>query len=72
MIQDEKYFIRLVNYIHFNPVEHGFVNRPSEWKYSSFNAIISKKQTLVKRDDVLEWFGGSGNFMNNHLRPLDI
>ena len=71
-IQDEKYFIRLVNYIHFNPVQDGFVNKPSEWRYSSFNAIVSNKQTLVKRDDVLEWFDGLTNVLYNHLRPLDI
>lgn len=71
-VGDEGYFIRLVNYIHFNPVEHGFVNRPADWKYSSYNAIISNEPTLVKRDEVLEWFDGLANFMYNHLRPMDI
>ena len=26
-----------VDYIHFNPVEAGFVNKPEEWRMSSAN-----------------------------------
>jgi len=71
-IKDESYFLRVVNYIHFNPVNHGFVEHPADWKYSSYNAIVSKNKTLVKRNEVLEWFGGLANFMYCHLRPMDI
>lgn len=71
-IKDESYFLRVVNYIHFNPVNHGFVDRPADWEYSSYNAIISKSKTLVKRNEVLEWFGGLANFMYCHLRPMDL
>lgn len=71
-IDDENYFIRLINYIHFNPVTHGFVNKPSQWKYSSYNAIVSKKPTQIKREQVLQWFGGLANFMYCHLRPMEL
>lgn len=71
-IPDDDYFIRLVNYIHRNPVNHGFADKPQDWKYSSYNAIVSTKLTLVCRDEVLEWFGGLGNFMYNHLRSLEL
>ncbi len=71
-IGDENYFIRLINYIHFNPVTHGFVNKPSQWKYSSYNAIVSKKPTQIKREQVLQWFGGLANFMYCHLRPMEL
>ncbi len=71
-IDDDTYFIKLVNYIHFNPVEHGFVNRPADWKYSSYNAIISSGPTLVLRNDVLNWFDGIDNFRYCHLRPMEI
>jgi putative transposase len=27
---------RIMDYIHQNPVKHGFVTDPGEWKYSSF------------------------------------
>ena len=71
-ILDDAYLLRLVNYIHRNPVNHGFVCKPQEWKYSSYNTIVSDKPTLVKREEVLECFGGLANFMYNHLRSLDL
>jgi putative transposase len=71
-IHDENYFIKVVNYIHFNPVTHGFVDKPADWRFSSYNAIVSTKKTMLKRDEVLEWFGGLANFMYCHLRPMDI
>lgn len=32
-----------INYIHFNPVKHGLVNRASEWPYSSFHRYVKNK-----------------------------
>jgi putative transposase len=31
-IDSDYYFQKLVNYIHFNPVIHGLIEQPSEWK----------------------------------------
>jgi len=31
-----------VDYIHFNPVKHGYVSKPQDWPYSSFNQAIHK------------------------------
>lgn len=31
----EKVIKQKISYIHYNPVESGFVNQPSDWKYSS-------------------------------------
>lgn len=39
-IRDEHDFNRHVEYIHYNPVKHGLVNTPVEWKYSSFHAFV--------------------------------
>jgi putative transposase len=36
LIRDEDDLTNHVEYIHYNPVKHGLVNAPSEWKYSSF------------------------------------
>ena len=71
-VEEDDYFVRLVNYIHRNPVNHGFVDKPQEWKHSSYNAIVSDKPTLVKREEVLHWFGGLANFMHNHLRSFEL
>jgi len=29
-----------VDYIHYNPVKHGYVERASDWKYSSIHRYV--------------------------------
>lgn len=41
-IQDEIDFIRHVDYIHYNPVKHGYVKAPKDWNYSSFILYVNK------------------------------
>ena len=65
-ITDDDYFTKLIHYIHFNPVVHGFTKKIDEWKFSSYNAIISEKKSLVERENVLEWFGGKERFIQFH------
>jgi len=51
-ITDEEYFFTLIGYIHMNPIKHRFVKNPEEWFFSSYNAYLSKKNTLVNCEDV--------------------
>ncbi|WP_411728584.1 REP-associated tyrosine transposase [Methyloglobulus sp.] len=39
-IRDENDFSRHVDYIHYNPVKHGYVARPADWAYSSIHRYI--------------------------------
>ena len=39
-IRDERDFAQHVDYIHFNPVSHGLVMAPKDWKYSSFHRYV--------------------------------
>ena len=41
-IRDEEDFIRHVDYIHYNPVKHGYVQKASQWEYSSIHRYIKK------------------------------
>jgi putative transposase len=41
-IRDENDLNNHLEYIHYNPVKHGLVNAPVEWKYSSFHAFVRK------------------------------
>jgi putative transposase len=43
---EKSYFAR-INYIHFNPVKHGYVDDPIEWKYSSYR-VYSERHRLEK------------------------
>jgi REP-associated tyrosine transposase len=39
-IRDEGDFARHVDYIHFNPVKHGHVQRVQDWPFSSFQRMV--------------------------------
>ncbi len=40
IIRDETDYDHHVNYIHYNPVKHGYVKNPSDWQYSSIHRFI--------------------------------
>jgi putative transposase len=41
-IRDEEDFEQHVEYIHYNPVKHGWVKCPHQWQYSSFAHHVKK------------------------------
>jgi putative transposase len=56
LIRDETDLSNHVDYIHYNPVKHGLVSSPAEWKYSSFLKFVQDKLYP------LDW-GGDGNIL---------
>jgi len=52
LIRDEKDFEQHINYIHYNPVKHGFTASAAAWPYSSIHRYI--RQGLLDAD----WAGG--------------
>jgi REP element-mobilizing transposase RayT len=65
-IGKEDYLIRLICYIHANPIAAGLCTRFGDWKFSSYNAMVGKSPTGLNRSAVLEWFGGRENFVHVH------
>ncbi|HRY32515.1 MAG TPA: hypothetical protein P5531_06060 [Bacteroidales bacterium] len=65
-VENESYFRNLLLYIHHNPIHHGLSNDIRDWKYSSFNAFISDKASLISRKFVLDWFEDQNEFLNFH------
>lgn len=39
-VRDDDDFARHVDYIHFNPVRHGLVQRAADWPHSSFHRYV--------------------------------
>ena len=61
-IRDESDLNKHLDYIHYNPVKHGYVNKAKDWKYSSFKKFVD--MNLYK----IEWC----NFENkNFINKLD-
>lgn len=65
-IMSEKYLQNVIYYIHNNPVQHGFVKKMSLYPWSSFETIISEKQTKLKRKEVIELYGTKEDFLDYH------
>ncbi|WP_258870851.1 MULTISPECIES: REP-associated tyrosine transposase [unclassified Wenzhouxiangella] len=40
LVRDDREFERYMDYIHFNPVKHGYVEHVSEWPYSTFHRCV--------------------------------
>lgn len=58
LIRSEGQLWNVIAYIHQNPQKHGFVKDFRDWSYSSYHLILSDKPTTLRRDVVVEWFGG--------------
>jgi len=70
-VTTERYCLRLVHYIHYNPEKHGFVTDFREYPYSSYRAMLSNKPTKLQRLQVLDWFGGTAAFDAVHRTLSD-
>ena len=42
LIRDENDLVRHVEYIHWNPVKHGWVQRVADWPHSSFHKFVRR------------------------------
>ncbi len=42
LIRDEVDFHRHCDYIHYNPVKHGYVKAPKEWGLSTFDGFVKR------------------------------
>jgi putative transposase len=56
VIRDEVDLVRHLDYIHYNPVKHGLVERVADWPWSSFHRFV--RQGVYP----LDW-GGDGDDM---------
>jgi len=59
-IRDEADFIKHTDYLHYNPVKHGLVERVLDWPYSSFHRYVEEGAYLVSWGENL--IGFSENF----------
>ena len=48
LIRDDLDYERHIDYIHYNPVKHGYVKKAADWKYSSIHRYIANG--VINRD----------------------
>jgi putative transposase len=65
-INSDIYLRNMIMYIHFNPVKHGVENNFVIYPYSTFKEFFTDRPTKIKKEEVVNWFDGYGNFFNQH------
>jgi len=71
-VTSTEYLRKLVLYIHSNPVEHGFCDNIEDWKFSSYNAIISGNTNSLLCKEVIELFDDLENFIYCHNHQFEL
>lgn len=69
-VDSEKYLYQLIHYIHNNPVAANLVEDHAEWKFSSYQKIISDGPTFLQRKEVIDLYGDLENFKIVHSRSM--
>lgn len=70
-VKNEKYFTKLIHYIHYNPIHHGFCKDLHSWQYTSFHLFLDNRVAKLEREYVLEWFGGQKEYTEFHKLTPD-
>jgi len=65
-ITSNRQFWNVIAYVHQNPQKHGFVKDFRDWKYSSYGVILTGKPTVIKRGEVMKWFGNTDDYVSLH------
>ena len=66
-VNTDAYFLELVYYIHANPQKHGFVDDFRSYPHSSYHTHLSKSDTKLCREVLLDWFGDAEAYERYHL-----
>jgi putative transposase len=70
-LNDENYLKQLIIYVHLNPIYHLDLDF-TKFKYSSYKSFLSKEETKLEREEVLNLFGGLENFIFCHNQKNDF
>ena len=65
-VADHSHFTQLIIYHHANVLKHLGQKNFQDYQWSSYQSILSDKPTHLKREVVLDWFGGKEEFIKMH------
>lgn len=72
LISSEAYLINIIIYIHQNPQNHLITDDFADYRFSSYQSILSNSKTLLKRNEVINLFDDRENFFLSHKRMIDF
>ena len=70
-LKDENYLKQVIIYVHLNP-KHHFDLDFKDFKFSSYQAFLSSKETKMERDEVLTLFDDLENFIFCHNQKNNL
>ncbi len=65
-IEKDSQFTMTIVYIHANAMKHGLVKDFNDYRWSSWQTIISDQFTLLSREEVIKWFGSLEECIKAH------
>ncbi|HMK05283.1 MAG TPA: hypothetical protein VK489_13865 [Ferruginibacter sp.] len=72
VVEKDSDLTSFIFYIHKNAVHHGICKTIGVWRYDGYQAILSKKPTLLLRDELIEWFGSKELLVKFHNQPVEL
>jgi len=66
LVDDFDYMKYLTWYLHNNPVHHNIFHSLQDYSYSSYQSLICPKPTKLKRNEVVDWYGGVAALIAYH------
>lgn len=72
IVEDNNSICKVVHYIHTNPLHHGFVKKPEQWKFSSYNSYLSSSITKLSKKEIIDIFGSKEFFIEYHKQPVEL
>ena len=79
LIRDDLYMLEVSRYVHLNPVKAKMIDKPEDYKWSSYNMFIGENEDkFINADIVLNYFREENKyklykeFVEGGVRPLDV
>ena len=66
LVTSEAYFTQLIYYIHSNPFHHNLIDDFRNWKWSSYKRILLERPSVLKKEEVISWFGDKNAYQQYH------
>jgi putative transposase len=71
-IKSQSDLLSMVKYINYNPVYHGLVDKPSDWRYSSQNGAARNRLTNPEINKLMAIFDSRNAFAHYHVQPNEF
>jgi putative transposase len=71
-ITSEQQFMQVVVYIHTNPVHHKIMDDYIGYTWSGYQSLFSTQPSIIKREQVIEWFGNCENITEMHNQKMEM